>query len=58
LEAAREYVRNLIASGGEITLSVHLPGRVNLGDSFDANKLLRIGRLGVELSVEVFPEMN
>ncbi len=48
----------MIASGGEITLSVHLPGRVNLGDSFDANKLLRIGRLGVELSVEVFPEMN
>jgi len=58
LEAAAEFVGNLLASGGRISLFVHLPGRTNIGDSLAPADLLRMGRLGVGLSVEVFPEMT
>ena len=58
LEAASEYVMNLSSSGGRISLIVHLPGHTNIGDVIKPADLMRIGRLGVELGVEVFPQMT
>ena len=58
LEAAAEYMQYLLASGGRLSLVVHLPGHTNIGDSLAPADLLRMGRLGVGLGVEVFPEMT
>lgn len=58
LEAAAEYMQYLLASGGRINLVVHLPGHTNIGDSLAPTDLLRMGRLGIGLGVEVFPEMT
>ena len=58
LEAAEEYVHGLIASGGRVSLIVHLPGHTNIGDMIAPADLLRLGRLGVGLGVEVFPDMR
>ncbi len=58
LEAARDYVRNLIASGGTVRMAVHLPGQGNIGDSLEPSALVRMGLLGVDLSVEVIPDMT
>jgi len=57
LEAAEEFVRNLLAGDGRIRMVLHLPGRTNIGDTLAPADLLRMGRLGVALDVEVFPEM-
>ena len=58
LEAAEEYVWGLLRSGGQVNLIVHLPGRTNIGDSLAPADLLRMGRLGIGLGVEVFPDMR
>ena len=58
LEAAAEYMQYLLGSGGRINLVVHLPGHTNIGDSLAPADLLKMGRLGIGLGVEVFPEMT
>ena len=58
LEAAQEFVTHLIASGGTLTIVIHLPGFRNIGAGISAPDLGRMARLGIELDVEVFPKMN
>ena len=58
LEAAEDFVRGLLASGGRIRIAINLPGRTNIGDSLASSHLSRMGRLGVELDIGIFPEMT
>lgn len=58
LEAAEEFVWGLLRSGGRVNLIVHLPGHTNIGDVIAPADLLRMGRLGIGLGVEVFPDMR
>ena len=57
LEAAEDFIRNMVASGGRIRIAIHLPGHTNVGDSIPPESLYRMGRLGIELTIEIFPEM-
>ena len=58
LEAAQDFAANLIATGGRITIAINLPGFENIGSVISAADIARMARLGVELSIEVFPKMN
>ena len=57
LEAAEDFLRNLLASGGRVRIAIHLPGHTNVGDSISPSNLHRMGRLGIQLTIEIFPEM-
>lgn len=48
-------LRELIASGGSVAIYLQFQGNVNDGDNIPAAMLKRIGDLGVELSLEIFP---
>ena len=48
----------LTASGGRIEFYMHLPGRVNHGDTLEPPLLQRMGEMGIELTIEVFPHMQ
>jgi len=58
LEAAEEFVRNLLAGDGRIRIVLHLPGHFNVGDTLASANQSRMESFGVVLSVEVFPEMT
>jgi hypothetical protein len=55
LESSSNFLRIITSTGGIITLVIHLPGRVNIGDEIAASDLVRLGRLNINLGVEVFP---
>lgn len=57
LVKANETIREIKDSGGVIELYLQLPGSVNIGDTIDSTLLCRLGEMGVNLSVEVFPDM-
>lgn len=58
LEDKQDFFKPLIATGGNVRLSVSLPGQGPIWDTIAAADLLRMGRLGVALDLEVFPHMR
>lgn len=56
LEQNREFISELIDSGGTIQLIADLSGRQNIGDVFAWNDLRRLADLRIDLGVEVFPK--
>lgn len=57
LEACANLVGRIVAQGGEVHLKIDLPGDANMGALLTAATMRRLGLLGVDLDVEVFPEM-
>jgi hypothetical protein len=58
LVKAKDAVRDIKESGGRIELYLNLPGSVNIGDTIDSTVLCKLGKMGVDLSIEVFPDMG
>lgn len=58
LEKHREFVTEIVETGGRVTILLHLPGDTNIGDVIDPHDLERLGRLQIGLSIEVFPLLN
>ena len=48
----------LLDEGGRVHLRVSLPGDANIGDSLSVELMRRLVALGVELDIEVFPDMD
>lgn len=48
----------LISTGGKVTLSLHFQGVINNGDILVAEQLRRIGEMGIDLGMEVFPTIQ
>jgi hypothetical protein len=58
LEAQAALVARLLDEGGRVHLRVSLPGDANIGDSLSVELMRRLVALGVELDIEVFPDMD
>lgn len=55
-EGNKDFIVNLIDSGGSIQLITDLSGQLNIGDVFSWKDLGRLADLKIDLGVEVFPE--
>lgn len=58
LEERSALVTRLLQEGGDIQIKVSLPGDRNIGDVLSADAMRRMGALGVNLDIEVFPDMD
>lgn len=52
----REFVDELVSSGGELALNIRLNGQFNCNVDVPPQTLQSLGALGVRLSVETFPD--
>jgi len=55
LEESGTFLRELTDTGGSVSLCLHLPGHVNIGDVIRWQDLQRMAALHMSLSIEVFP---
>lgn len=55
LVSEENHLRELKESGGKAELYLQLPGSVNNGDTIESKLIKKIGDLGIDLLVEVFP---
>lgn len=58
LEAHAALVARLLGEGGDIQIKVSLPGERNIGDVLTAETMRRMAALGMNLDIEVFPDMD
>lgn len=58
LSRKREFIQNLVRTGGEATFAISLPGDRNIGDVLKPDQLKALGEAGFDLSIEVFPNMQ
>lgn len=58
LQSKGPLTKELKESGGSFELIVQLPGTVNLGDTLELEVMQLASTLGVELGIEVFPNMR
>ncbi len=55
LSKEEKNLRDHKASGGKIEIYLQLPGSINNGDTIESELLKKIGYLGIDLLVEIFP---
>jgi hypothetical protein len=58
LEGRREFLREMVESGGTVEVIVQLPGDRNSGDSWSVKEMARAVDLGVAVGFEVFPRIT
>jgi hypothetical protein len=58
LEPHAKFLSEIVESNGAISLILHLPGDVNIGDSISPHELGRLSSLGISLGLEVFPRFG
>jgi hypothetical protein len=58
IEKASAFLRTVMESGGSAVLMVYLPGDINIGSVMTAGDLGRMSALGLDLSIEVFPNFK
>ncbi|MEW6642141.1 MAG: hypothetical protein AB1586_16670 [Pseudomonadota bacterium] len=58
LQKSQHFIASLIAGGGNVTMIVDLPGDVNIGSVLSSVGLKRLADLGIDLGIEVFPELS
>lgn len=58
LQPRAKFVDSFLQTGGKIAVYLQIPGDANIGDAITAEGLARVARLGIEISVEVFPDMG
>jgi hypothetical protein len=58
LQKIQKEIEELKQTGGFIELYFQFPGSVNNGDTIPSSQLKILGELGVDLSLEVFPDMR
>jgi len=58
LQPKRDFLAQLVSGGGSMTLIVNLPGDVNMGDILEPRTLRLMSKPGLELGVEIFPNMR
>lgn len=51
----RQFLEEIVDSGGRVEAVVHLPGDVNIGSTLDWKQCKILAELRVDLGVEVFP---
>ena len=56
LEKSKEFLCALVNDGARVNIDVRLPGDVNIGDQLNWQTLELMGRLKINLSLEVFPK--
>lgn len=54
----REFLHQLSNDGGRISIYLHLPGSINIGDTLSIETLSMLLDLKMELDIEVFPNMK
>lgn len=50
-----DVLHELTTTGGKVELYLQLPGGANVGGEIEASALLLMGKLGIDLLIEVFP---
>ncbi len=58
LAARAEFLHGIVAAGGRISLTVSLPGDVNIGATLPHAAISRLAELPIDLGIEVFPDMR
>ena len=58
LQPRHRFLKQWTAEGGRVSLTVNLPGDVNMGDNLEPDTLRLMSELGIELGVEVFPKFK
>ena len=58
LQPHEPLIQGVIETGGSVVLVLDLPGQFKFRDKMGTETLLRLGALGIGLSVEVFPNMH
>jgi hypothetical protein len=58
LAARAEFLHGIVAAGGRISLTVSLPGDVNIGATLPHAAIRRLADLPLDLGIEVFPDMR
>ena len=56
LEPQARFLAEIVEGGGTVTLIIHLPGDINIGNVLSWRYLERLSRLHVDLGIEVFPQ--
>ncbi len=55
LEKKNVKIAELIASGGRVSITLDFQGVINNGDEIDSPILKKIGDLGINFGIEIFP---
>ena len=55
LASVENHLHDFRASGGKIEIYLQLPGSINNGDTIASEHLKTLGKIGIDLSIEVFP---
>ena len=58
LQPRHRFLKQWTAEGGRVSLIVHLPGDINMGDDLEPETLQLMSELGIGLGVEVFPRFK
>jgi hypothetical protein len=58
LQPRHRFLTQWTAGGGHLSLTINLPGDVNMGDDLEPETLRLMSDLGIGLGVEVFPKMK
>ena len=58
LQPARNFLQEVISTGGDAQLIVHLEGERNIGDTLSPSILSGLADLGLGFGIEVFPKIN
>lgn len=56
LEPHKVFLTEICDGGGRNFLIMHLPGKVNIGDSLSWQAMMRLSALHINLGIEVFPD--
>lgn len=55
LKSNEDFVKSVLDTGGSVSIYFQFSGAVNVGGKIGRSVLLEMGRLGIDLEVEVFP---
>lgn len=58
LEGIPDFINEVRAGKGEMTLIAQLAGRSNIGDELSPETMARASMLGVSIGVEIFPDLQ
>ena len=58
LASKKNFFDEIIATGGDVMLTIELPGKSNTGDVLSVEQMLKVSSLGISVGIEVFPEFK
>jgi hypothetical protein len=58
LQIHSKFLDDLIDGGGSVSIILHLPGDVNIGDHLDIETMRLMSSMRIDLGIEIFPHFN